>query len=155
MSARKTQAKTGKQPRAAKRTRPEPAVQPEQAAPAEQAASAEQATPAEQTTPAQQTTPAEQAQSEAAAPAEELRGARTLTGRVVSNKMQKTIAVEIVRLVRHPTYGKYIRRTTKLLAHDENGSSQEGDLVVITPCRPMSRHKSWRLLQIVEKAATS
>jgi small subunit ribosomal protein S17 len=88
----------------------------------------------------------------AAAPAADARGARTLTGRVVSNKMQKTIAVEIERLVKHPTYGKYIRRTTKLLAHDENGSSQEGDLVVITPCRPMSRHKSWRLLEIVAKA---
>ncbi len=91
----------------------------------------------------------------ATAAAAETRGARTLTGRVVSNKMQKTIAVEIERLVRHPTYGKYIRRTTKLLAHDENGSSQEGDLVVITPCRPVSRHKSWRLLEIVEKAARS
>lgn len=91
----------------------------------------------------------------AAAPAEDTRGKRTLTGRVVSNKMQKTIAVEIERLVKHPTYGKYIRRTTKLLAHDENGSSQEGDLVVITPCRPMSRHKSWRLVQIVQKAARS
>jgi small subunit ribosomal protein S17 len=91
----------------------------------------------------------------AAAPAADTRGARTLTGRVVSNKMQKTIAVEIERLVKHPTYGKYIRRTTKLLAHDENGSSQEGDLVVITPCRPMSRHKSWRLLEIVARAARS
>jgi len=91
----------------------------------------------------------------ATAPAADARGARTLTGRVVSNKMQKTIAVEIERLVKHPTYGKYIRRTTKLLAHDETGSSQEGDLVVITPCRPVSRHKSWRLLEIVEKAAQS
>ena len=90
-----------------------------------------------------------------AAPAADTRGKRTLTGRVVSNKMQKTIAVEIERLVRHPTYGKYIRRTTKLLAHDEDGSSREGDLVVITPCRPMSRHKSWRLLEIVQKAARS
>ena len=80
---------------------------------------------------------------------------KTLTGRVVSNKMQKTIAVEIERLVKHPTYGKYIRRTTKLLAHDEHGTSQEGDLVTITPCRPMSRHKSWRLLTVVEKAARS
>src|SRR5437763_731745 len=78
---------------------------------------------------------------------------RTLTGRVVSSKMQKTIAVEIERLVRHPTYGKYIRRTTKLLAHDENGACREGDLVTITPCRPVSRHKSWRLLEVVEKAA--
>jgi len=100
-------------------------------------------------------TPVAAAASTEAAAAADARGKRTLTGRVVSNKMQKTIAVEIERLVRHPTYGKYIRRTTKLLAHDENGSSQEGDLVVITPCRPMSRHKSWRLLEIVEKAARS
>jgi small subunit ribosomal protein S17 len=57
----------------------------------------------------------------------EAKGARTLTGRVVSNKMQKTIAVEIERLVKHPTYGKYIRRTTKLLAHDESGESHEGE----------------------------
>ena len=82
----------------------------------------------------------------------EAKGARRLTGRVVSTKMQKTIAVEIERLVRHPTYGKYIRRTTKLLAHDEDGASKEGDLVTITPCRPMSRHKSWRLLEVVSKA---
>jgi len=82
----------------------------------------------------------------------EAKGARTLTGRVVSNKMQKTIAVEIERLVKHPQYGKFVRRTTKLLAHDESGASKEGDLVTITPCRPMSRHKSWRLLEVVEKA---
>ncbi|HEY0768043.1 MAG TPA: 30S ribosomal protein S17 [Steroidobacteraceae bacterium] len=82
-----------------------------------------------------------------------MKGARTLTGRVVSSKMRKTIAVEIERLVKHPTYGKYIRRTTKLLAHDENGTSKEGDVVTITPCRPMSRHKSWRLLEVVQKAA--
>jgi small subunit ribosomal protein S17 len=88
----------------------------------------------------------------AAAPPE-AKGARRLTGRVVSDKMHKTIAVEIVRLVKHPTYGKYIRRTTKLLAHDESRSSREGDLVIITPCRPMSRRKSWRLLEVVEKAA--
>ena len=83
----------------------------------------------------------------------EAKGARTLTGRVVSNKMQKTIAVEIERLVKHPRYGKFVRRTTKLLAHDESGASKEGDLVTITPCRPMSRHKSWRLLAVVEKAS--
>ena len=86
----------------------------------------------------------------AAAP---VKGTRTLTGRVVSDKMQKTIAVEIERLIRHPTYGKYVRRTTKLLAHDENGESHIGDLVTIAPCRPLSRHKSWRLIQMVEKAA--
>lgn len=87
------------------------------------------------------------------APAQHARKKRTLTGRVVSNKMQKTIAVEIERLVKHPQYGKYVRRTTKLLAHDEQGESREGDTVTITPCRPLSRHKSWRLLKIVEKAA--
>jgi small subunit ribosomal protein S17 len=83
----------------------------------------------------------------------EARGKRTLTGRVVSTKMQKTIAVEIERLVRHPTYGKFIRRTTKLLAHDENAESKEGDVVQITPCRPLSRRKSWRLVKVVTRAA--
>jgi small subunit ribosomal protein S17 len=82
----------------------------------------------------------------------EVKGERTLTGRVISNKMQKTIAVEIERLVRHQRYGKYIRRTTKLLAHDENGESKEGDLVTIAPCRPQSRRKSWRLVKIVTRA---
>jgi len=78
--------------------------------------------------------------------------AKTLTGRVVSNKMQKTIAVEIERLIRHPTYGKYIRRTTKLLAHDENNESREGDKVTIAQCRPLSRRKSWRLVAVLERA---
>jgi small subunit ribosomal protein S17 len=141
VSARKTQAKTEKQARAAKPAQPESDAQPEPAAQPEAAAQPEQAAQAGQTQP------------EAAAAAEELRGARTLTGRVVSNKTQKTIAVEIERLVRHPTYGKYIRRTTRLLAHDENGASGEGDLVIITPCRPLSRRKSWRLLEVVQKAA--
>jgi small subunit ribosomal protein S17 len=77
---------------------------------------------------------------------------RSLTGEVVSNKMDKTIAVSIERVVRHPTYGKFIRRTTKLLAHDENNEAREGDTVSITPCRPLSRRKSWRLLAIVERA---
>jgi small subunit ribosomal protein S17 len=83
----------------------------------------------------------------------EAKGARTLTGRVVSTKMQKTVAVEIERLIKHDVYGKYIRRTTKLLAHDETGASHEGDLVKIAPCRPMSRRKSWRLVEVLEKAA--
>ena len=78
---------------------------------------------------------------------------RTLTGQVVSNKMDKTIAVAIERVVRHPTYGKFVRRTTKLLAHDENNEAREGDTVSITPCRPLSRHKSWRLLAIIERAS--
>ena len=88
----------------------------------------------------------------AAESAPEEKRPRTLTGKVVSTKMQKTIAVEIERLIKHPQYGKYIRRTTKLLAHDEKGESHEGDTVLITPCRPLSRHKSWRLLSIVDKA---
>jgi small subunit ribosomal protein S17 len=79
-------------------------------------------------------------------------GQRLLTGRVVSNKMDKTIAVSVERLVKHPTYGKYIRRTTKLLAHDESNECKEGDTVCIKPCRPMSRRKSWVLVRVVERA---
>jgi small subunit ribosomal protein S17 len=67
--------------------------------------------------------------------------------------MQKTVAVEIERLVKHPTYGKFIRRTTKLLAHDENKEAREGDTVSIAPCRPLSRRKSYKLVSIVEKAS--
>ena len=78
----------------------------------------------------------------------EAKGQRTLTGKVVSTKMKKTIAVEIERLVRHGMYGKFIRRTTKLLAHDEEGKTKEGDTVVIVPCRPMSRHKSWKVISV-------
>lgn len=78
---------------------------------------------------------------------------RTLTGRVVSNKMNKTIAVEIERLVKHPRYGKYIRRTTKLLAHDETNEAREGDTVSIAECRPLSRSKNWRLVAVVTRAA--
>ena len=80
------------------------------------------------------------------------KGQRTLTGRVVSTKMQKTIAVEIERLVRHAMYGKFIRRTTKLLAHDEKGEAKDGDTVQIVPCRPLSRRKSWKLLKVVVRA---
>jgi len=80
---------------------------------------------------------------------------RTLTGKVVSNKMDKTITVSVERLVTHPTYGKILRRRTKIKAHDEQNTCQEGDTVVIAPCRPMSRHKSWKLVEIVERAAPS
>jgi small subunit ribosomal protein S17 len=79
-------------------------------------------------------------------------GQRLLTGKVVSNKMDKTIAVSVERLVKHPTYGKYVRRTTKLLAHDESNECNEGDTVSIKPCRPMSRRKSWMLVRVVERA---
>ena len=77
----------------------------------------------------------------------------SLTGRVVSAKMQKTITVEIERLQKHPQYGKYIRRTTKLLAHDEQGESREGDTVTISPCRPLSRRKSYQLVKVLERAS--
>ena len=77
---------------------------------------------------------------------------RILTGRVVSSKMQKTITVAVERLERHAKYGKYVRRTTKLMAHDEQGESREGDLVAITECRRLSRRKSWRLVRVLERA---
>jgi small subunit ribosomal protein S17 len=80
------------------------------------------------------------------------KAAKTLTGRVVSTKMQKTISVLVQRYVPHPTYGKYQRRTTQLLAHDENNESRAGDLVAIEACRPLSRHKSWRLVKVLERA---
>src|SRR6201986_2080649 len=79
-------------------------------------------------------------------------GQRLLTGKVVSNKMDKTIAVSVERLVKHPTYGKYIRRTTKLLAQDEKNECREGDTVSIKPCRPLSRRKSWMLVRVIERA---
>ena len=78
---------------------------------------------------------------------------RALVGKVVSSKMDKTIAVEIERLIKHERYGKYIRRTTKLLAHDENKEAREGDTVSIAPCRPLSRRKSYKLVSVIEKAS--
>lgn len=78
---------------------------------------------------------------------------RTLTGRVVSNKMDKSVTVKIDRVVKHPVYGKYIRRSTKLHVHDENNQCQEGDLVTIRQCRPISKTKSWTLVEVVEKAS--
>jgi small subunit ribosomal protein S17 len=77
---------------------------------------------------------------------------RTVTGTVVSTGMDKTIAVTIERKVKHPLYGKYLRRTTKLLAHDEANECNLGDTVAITECRPYSKRKSWRLVEIVERA---
>ena len=81
------------------------------------------------------------------------KSARTLTGTVVSSKMNKTVSVAVERLVKHPTYGKYVRRTTRLLAHDENNECREGDTVAISECRPLSRHKAWRLVRVVERAS--
>jgi len=77
---------------------------------------------------------------------------RTLTGRVVSAKMNKTVSVAVERLIKHPQYGKYVRRTTKLMAHDEANECKEGDTVSIAPCRPLSRHKSWKLVKVIERA---
>jgi len=77
---------------------------------------------------------------------------RTITGKVVSNKMNKSISVEVERLVPHPVYGKYIKRTTKLMAHDEGNECQEGDVVEISASRPLSKNKVWVLHRIVEKA---
>ncbi len=77
---------------------------------------------------------------------------RTITGKVVSNKMNKSISVEVERLVPHPVYGKYIKRTTKLMAHDEHNECKEGDTVEIRASRPLSKNKVWVLHRIVEKA---
>jgi small subunit ribosomal protein S17 len=79
---------------------------------------------------------------------------RTLTGKVVSSKTAKTIAVEITRTLKHPQYGKYMRRTTRLLAHDETGQAHEGDTVTISQCRPMSRRKSWQLVEVVQRGSS-
>lgn len=77
---------------------------------------------------------------------------RTVTGRVVSTKMNKSITVLVERQVKHPAYGKIIGRTSKLLAHDEENKCREGDLVSIAECRPLSRRKNWKLVDIVERA---
>jgi small subunit ribosomal protein S17 len=79
---------------------------------------------------------------------------RTLTGRVISNKMEKTITVLVERFVKHPKYGKYIKRSTKLHAHDEENTCQEGDVVMIEQCRPLSKTKAWRLYKIMERAVS-
>ncbi len=77
---------------------------------------------------------------------------RTVTGRVVSDKMDKSITVAVERKVKHPLYGKYIRRTTKLMAHDENNDAKIGDTVNITEGRPRSKRKAWELVDVVERA---
>ncbi len=75
--------------------------------------------------------------------------ARTVVGKVVSNKMDKTIVVLVERIVKHPLYGKYIRRTTKLSAHDEKEIAKEGNMVKIQETRPISKNKSWVLLEVL------
>jgi small subunit ribosomal protein S17 len=77
---------------------------------------------------------------------------RTKTGRVTGNKADKTVTVMLERQVKHPLYGKYIKRSTKVHAHDEENSCGEGDLVTISECRPLSKTKSWRVVEILERA---
>ena len=77
---------------------------------------------------------------------------RTLEGRVISNKMAKTVTVLLERQVQHPLYGKIVRRSTKVHAHDEAGECKEGDVVRIAECRPLSKTKNWRVVKIVTRA---
>ncbi|PHS18817.1 MAG: 30S ribosomal protein S17 [Kangiella sp.] len=77
---------------------------------------------------------------------------RTLTGKVTSDKMDKTITVKIERQVKHPLYGKFIKRSTKVHAHDESNVCNMGDTVKIAECRPLSKSKSWQLVEVIEKA---
>jgi small subunit ribosomal protein S17 len=77
----------------------------------------------------------------------------TVDGRVVSNKMDKTITVLVERQVKHALYGKYLRRSTKLHAHDADNACKEGDVVRIAECAPMSKTKNWRVVEILTRAA--
>ena len=84
---------------------------------------------------------------------EETKTQRTLVGRVVSDKMDKTVSVAIERMIKHPVYGKYIRRTSKVLAHDQDNACKPGDRVAIAECKPISKNKSWAVVNVVERAA--
>jgi len=79
---------------------------------------------------------------------------RTITGRVVSDKMDKTVSVAVERLIKHPMYGKYIRRTSKVLAHDASNECKAGDRVTIAECKPISKNKSWAVVDVVERATS-
>ena len=78
---------------------------------------------------------------------------RVVEGRVVSDKMDKSVSVSIERLIKHPVYGKYVRRTSKVMAHDETNECKTGDKVAIRECRPMSKRKAWQVVSIIERAA--
>ncbi|RLJ18719.1 30S ribosomal protein S17 [bacterium endosymbiont of Escarpia laminata] len=78
---------------------------------------------------------------------------RTLVGQVVSSAMDKSITVSIERQVKHPLYGKYIRRSTKVHAHDESNECNKGDTVIVEQCRPLSKTKKWRLVKVIERAS--
>ena len=84
---------------------------------------------------------------------EEKKAQRTVEGRVVSDKMDKTVSVAIERLVKHPVYGKYIRRTSMVMAHDASNECKAGDRVAIAESRPISKNKSWSVVNVVERAA--
>ncbi|NOQ94242.1 MAG: 30S ribosomal protein S17 [Methylophaga sp.] len=75
---------------------------------------------------------------------------RTVTGRVVSDKMDKTITVMVERLIKFPIYGKFVKRSTKYLAHDEQNQAKQGDMVTITSCRPLSKNKTFKLVSVLE-----
>ncbi len=83
---------------------------------------------------------------------EQEKAPRTVQGRVVSDRMDKSVTVLVERRVKHPIYGKYVRRSTKLHAHDENNECRIGDTVAIAECRPISKTKSWRLVRVLERA---
>ncbi|RDH85556.1 MAG: 30S ribosomal protein S17 [endosymbiont of Escarpia spicata] len=78
---------------------------------------------------------------------------RTLVGQVVSSAMDKSITVSVERQVKHPLYGKYIRRSTKVHAHDESNECNQGDTVIVEQCRPLSKTKKWRLVKVIERAS--
>ena len=78
---------------------------------------------------------------------------RTMQGRVVSDKMDKGITVVVERRVKHPLYGKFVRKSTKLHAHDENNECKVGDVIVIEQCRPLSKTKKWRFLKLIDRAS--
>ena len=84
---------------------------------------------------------------------EKKKAQRTIVGRVVSDKMDKTVSVAIERTVKHPVYGKYIRRTSKVMAHDAANECKPGDRVAIAECKPISKNKSWAVVSVVERAA--
>ncbi len=77
---------------------------------------------------------------------------RTITGKVVSNKMEKSATVLVERIVKHPVYGKYIKRSTKIMFHDEQNVCQEGDVVSITSCKPMSKNKAFKLVEVLQNS---
>ena len=127
-------------------------------APADDAAASDAAatasTPVDQPPASADTTPANPAPAaQAAAAVDSAPSRRELTGVVLSNRADKTITVRIERRVKHPVYGKFIRRSTKLAAHDERNDCKEGDVVTIIETRPISKTKSWRLGRIVERAS--